>query len=299
MMQLTHDETPNLMAGADMMTQPLTSKEKAETVAFLSRRPQQTFLMSGWIHDNGMESSLNRGRFYGYRNSQGQLEGVALIGHVTLFETRAKAALAAFAGLTQSCPTSRTLVGEQDHIKQFLQYFRGSGRPVPRLAGRELMFEQNSKQQLDETVSGLRLATPRELDLVVQAHAQMALEENGVNPLEVDPNGFRLRCARRIHQDRVWVSIENNQLMFKADIISDLPEITYIEGVFVNPEKRGNGFGSRCMRQLTNTLLNRSKSVCLLVREQNSAAQACYRKAGYTMREYYETMFLQQDAGRN
>jgi predicted GNAT family acetyltransferase len=63
--------------------------------------------------------------------------------------------------------------------------------------------------------------------------------------------------------------------------------------VYVSPEKRGNGFGARCMRQLTNTLLNRSKSVCLLIREQNSAAQACYKKAGYTMREHYETLFLQ------
>src|SRR6266481_9943894 len=105
--------------------QPLTNDEKAETVNFLSRRPQQTFLMSGWIHDNGMESSLNRGRFYGSRNVRGQLDGVALIGHVTLFETGTQAALAAFAGLAQSCPTSHTLVGEQDSIKEFLHYYGG------------------------------------------------------------------------------------------------------------------------------------------------------------------------------
>lgn len=299
MMQLRPEQTTNLMAGADMMTQPLTMREKAETVAFLSRRPQQTFLMSGWIHDNGMESSLNRGRFYGYRNSQGRLEGVALIGHITLFETRDKAALAAFAGLAQTGPTSQTLVGEQEEIAQFLHYYRSSGRPAPRLASRDLMFDQKTKQPLDEPVPGLCLATPRELEIVVQAHAQMAFEENGVNPLEVDPSGFRLRCSRRIHQDRTWISVEDNQLMFKADIISDLPEITYLEGVYVSPEKRGKGFGARCMRQLTNTLLTRSKSVCLLSREQNSAAQACFRKAGYTMREYYETLFLQQKAERN
>ena len=275
------------------MTHPLRNEEKAEAVNFLSRRPQHTFLMSGWIHDNGMESSLNRGRFYGYRNLRGQLEGVALIGHVTLFETRDETALAAFASLAQSCPTSHTLVGEQDSIRQFLHYYDGSDRPAPRMVCRELMFEQKSQQQLDESVSGLCLATPNELELVVQVHAQMAFEENGTNPLERDPHGFRLRCARRIHQDRVWTVVGDNQLIFKADIISDLPEITYLEGVYVSPEKRGNGFGTRCVRQLTNTLLNRSKSVCVLIREQNSASQACYKKAGYAMREYYETLFLQ------
>ncbi len=294
MLQLMDNQTAYLASGAAaQMIQLLTNEEKAETVNFLSRRPQQTFLMSGWIHDNGMESSLNRGSFYGSRNVRGQLDGVALIGHVTLFETRAKAALAAFAGLAQNCPTSRTLVGEQDEIKQFLSFYNSSERPSPRMGCRELMFEQNTQQQLDESVPGLCLATPNELELVVEAHARMAVEENGVNPLDVDPNGFRLRCARRIHQNRVWTVVEDNQLTFKADIISDLPEITYLEGVYVLPERRGNGFGARCVRQLTNTLLNRSKSVCLLVREQNSAAQACYKKAGYSMRDYYETLFLQ------
>jgi predicted GNAT family acetyltransferase len=280
-------------AVAAQMTQPLTNEDRAETVNFLSRRPQQTFLMSGWIHDNGIESPLNRGSFYGHRNVRGQLEGVALIGHVTLFETVADPAVAAFARLAQSCPTSHTLVGEQDSIKEFLHYYGGNERPSPRRICRELLFEQKSKQQLEESVPGLRLATPNELELVVQVHAQMAFEENGANPNIADPHGFRLRCARRIHQDRVWTVVEDNQLIFKADIISDLPEITYLEGVYVSPEKRGNGFGARCMRQLTNTLLNRSKSVCLLIREQNSAAQACYKKAGYTMREHYETLFLQ------
>src|SRR5260370_17629639 len=95
-------------AVAAQMTQPLTNEDKAETVNFLSRRPQQTFLMSGWIHDNGIESSLNRGSFYGHRNVRGQLEGVALIGHVSLFEPVAEAAIAAFAGLAPRCPPSHT-----------------------------------------------------------------------------------------------------------------------------------------------------------------------------------------------
>src|SRR5258706_16013434 len=110
MMQLNKQTISPAALGFPVI-QPLTNDEKAETVNFLSRRPQQTFLMSGWIHDNGLESSLNRGRFYGYRNLRGQLEGVALIGHVTLFETRDEASLAAFASLAQTSPTPPTLAG--------------------------------------------------------------------------------------------------------------------------------------------------------------------------------------------
>jgi len=293
MLQLVEHQRAFLAGNvAAQMIQPLTNADKAETVNFLSRRPMQTFLMSGWINDNGIENTLNRGRFYGSRNVRGQLDGVALIGHLTLFETGTQAALAAFAGLAQSCPTSHTLVGEPNQVKQFLHYYH-SELPAPRKVHRELMFEQKSKQRLEDSLPGLRLATPSELELVVEVHAQMAFEENGADPLKADPNGFRLRCARRIHQDRVWAIIEDNQLTFKADVITDLPGLTYLEGVYVSPEKRGKGFGARCVRQLTNTLLNRSKSVCVLVREQNSAAQICYKEAGYIMREYYETLFLQ------
>ena len=294
MLQLVEHQRAFLAAdvGAQMI-QPLTNADKAETINFLSHRPMQTFLMSGWINDNGIGNKLNRGRFYGSRTLRGQLDGVALIGHITLFETATQTALAAFADLTQSCPTSHTLVGEQSQVKEFLRYYHSSERPVPRFGRRELMFEQKSKQQLEESVPGLRLATPKELELVVEVHAQMALEENGVNPLDLDHNGFRLRCARRIHQDRVWTIVEDDRLVFKADVITDLPGVTYLEGVYVSPERRGNGFGTRCVRQLTNILLNRSKSVCVLVREQNSAAQNCYKNAGYAMREYYETLFLQ------
>ncbi len=142
---------------------------------------------------------------------------------------------------------------------------------------------------------GLRLATPAELDLVAPVHAQKAFEESGVNPPFVDPVGFYQRCARRIEQERVWVNVENNELIFKADIISDSPEMIYLEGVYINLKKRGQGLGPRCMKQLTNELLRRTKSVCLLVNQQNSAAHACYQKAGYQLRDVYDTLYLGQD----
>ena len=272
----------------------LRAECQTEVLSFLSARPQHTFVMSGWIRDNGLVSHLNRGEFYGHRNPQGQLDGVALIGHITLFETNTEAALAAFARLTQNCSSASLIMGEADKVERFSRYYKQDGQ-TPRLMCRELLFEQRFREDIDEAVPGLRLATSDDLELVVPVHAQMTFEESGVNPLFVDPEGFYRRCARRIQQKRVWVVTEDQKLIFKADIISDLPEINYIEGVYVNPEKRGNGLGPRCMKQLTNELLARTKSVCLLVKQQNSAAHACYQKAGYQLRELYDTLYLRQD----
>ena len=269
----------------------LQAKQQAEVLSFLSTCPQHTFVMSGWIRDNGLVSQLNRGTFYGHRNIQGELDGVALIGHVTLFETDCEEALIAFARLAQNSSETHVVMGEADKVSQFLNFYKRDGQE-PRLMYREQLLEQRSQLAIDEAVPGLRLANQDDLELVAPVHAQMAFEESGVDPLLVDPEGFYRRCARRIEQKRVWVIVENNDLTFKADIISDSLEVIYLEGVYVNPAKRGSGMGPRCMKQLSNELLARTESICLLVNEENSAAQACYEKAGYQLRDHYDTLYL-------
>ena len=278
-----------------MGTQPvqlLKDEHETEVLDFLSARPLHTFVMSGFIRENGMTSPLNRGGFYACRNTGGGLEGVALIGHLTMFETKADAALAAFARLAQTYRYGHAVLGQCNTVGKFLSYYTGNGAE-PRLLCRDLLFERKRAIDLDEPVSGLRLATLEELELIVPVHAQMAFEESGINPLERDAVGFRQRCARRIEREKVWISVENRRLEFKADIASNTGKVIYLEGVYVNPEHRGNGYGQRCVVQLTNMLLEQTESVCMLVNLENHAAQACYRKAGYTLREYYRTIYLQ------
>jgi predicted GNAT family acetyltransferase len=293
MLELRNDNLTTPLLGTELArtVQPLKSEDEAEVLDFLAANPLLTFVMTGWIKDNGIVSKLNRGTFYGSRNQQGELDGVALIGHINLFETNSESALSAFADLIRNCPSAFAVMGHQQQVSRLMSYYPDE---APRKAFREALFEQRSKERVEDSVGCLRRATLEEVDLVVPVHAAMTVEETGVNPLETDPVGFRERCARRIQQGRVWVCVKEGQLLFKADVISDLPEVNYLEGIYVRPENRGQGFGSRCLKQLTNVLLTHTKSVCLLTKEEKSAAHACYRKAGYSLREFYETIFLEK-----
>lgn len=286
MPKTNHQSPANI--GGNPAIQLLNNEHKSEVLSFLSARPLHTFIMASWIRDNGMVSSFNRGNFYGYRDDQAQLQGVALIGHCTLFETKVDGALEAFAGLTYNCSSARAVLGEAHKISQFMG--SRAGHTNARIC-RELLLEKDVAESLN-LVKSLRPATSEHLDLVVPIHAQTAFEESGINPLDVDPEGFRERCARRIQQGRVWVAIENGRLKFKADIVSDTPEVVYLEGLYVSSEHRGNGYGARCLTQLTNHLLERTNSVCLMVNEINAAAQKSYQKAGYRFREHYDTLRL-------
>src|SRR5919197_4015690 len=104
--------------------QPLENEHKAEVLSFLAARPLHTFIKTSWIKDNGLVSSFNRGNFYGYRDRKGELKGVALIGHITLFETQEDAAIAAFAKLTQACPSTHAVLSEEEKINRIRRHFK-------------------------------------------------------------------------------------------------------------------------------------------------------------------------------
>jgi predicted GNAT family acetyltransferase len=270
----------------------LTNQDRNEVLSFLAERPIHTVCMVGFIRDNGLESSLNRGTFYGCRNSEGRLEGVALIGHTTLIEVRTDRALKEFALVAQVCSNTFMIMGEAERIEQFWNSYADEGQEI-RLICRELLFELRRPVQVAARVEGLRLATLADLDLIAPVHAAMAEAESGINPLVADPTGFRQRCARRIERGRVWVMVEEGQLIFKTDIQADTPDVVYLEGIYVNPAKRGQGIGQACLAQLTQSLLTSSKSICLLVNENNEGAHTFYRMANFKLRGYYYTTFMQ------
>jgi predicted GNAT family acetyltransferase len=268
----------------------LTDEHRAEALDFLAARPIHTVYMAGLIRDNGLVSPLNRGSFYASRDAEGHIVGIALIGHITALQTDDEAAIEAFARLAQNYSHAHAILGESEMVERFWHYYAQAGQQL-RLACREMLFTQSWPVEAREPVS-LRRATLDDIELVMPVHAAMAFEESGINPMERDPEGFRQRTARRIEQGRVWVLVEDGQLIFKADVASVTAGATYVEGVYVNPEERGKGYGARCMSQLSRTLLQNTRAVCLLANERNQSAQGLYRKVGFKMRGQYDTIFL-------
>jgi predicted GNAT family acetyltransferase len=270
---------------------PLTTDNEKEVFEFLGERPLHTVAMAGFIRDNSIDSPLNRGTFYGCRDSEGKLEGVALIGHATLFETRTDGALQAFAKVAKNCTTTHLVMGEEQRIDEFWTHYSDGGQRLRR-EGQAVLLELQWPIDVREEVVELRRAIPADLDLILPVHALMALGESGVDPREKDFAGFHKRCLRRIEKGRTLVCFQAGQLMFKAEIAFETPAAIYLEGVWVNPEKRHQGYGLRCMSQLARTLLPRTQSLCLFVNDQNKEARQFYQHAGYKPRGIYDTIFL-------
>lgn len=272
----------------------LIEQETNEVLGFLSERPIHTVIMRGMIRDNGLVSEHNRGAFYGCRNSEGRLEGVALIGHATLVETRTRNALRELALAAQIHSQLHMIMAEEVTVGEFWNTYADEGQPMRRVC-RELLFELKNSVEMPGEVEGLRLATLDDLHLIAPVHAAMAEAESGINPLEVDREGFLQRCARRINKNRVWVLVEDDRLVFKADIQAETREVIYLEGVYVSPEERGSGLARKCFAGLCKMLFARTRSICVLANEENEKAHAFYRLCGFRRVSVYDTIFLKRE----
>lgn len=271
----------------------LTENEKTEVLEFLAQRPVHTVVMTSMIHDNGLANAQNRGKFFGYRSAAGKLEGVALIGHTTLVEVHSEEALKALALTARESDTPiHIMMSDGNSIESFWRYFSG-GIKEPRLICSERLFEISFPLMVRENVAGLRLASQAELMPIAEAHAEVAFEESGVDPLVKDREGFLKRVTRRIEQKRVWVVFdEEGKLVFKADVVAETPEVKYLEGIYVHPEYRGKGIGTDCLSQLSRTLLKEVQYVCLLSNEEFQHAHRSYLKAGFKSQDSCVTIFV-------
>src|SRR6476646_5855514 len=110
-----------------LRVQAFSNGHQDEVLAFLAQRPIHTVFMSGLIRDNGLVSFCNRGTFYGCRDRQDRLTGVALIGPKTVIEAREQPALDVFADITPSNLTAHLIRGEQSQIEYVLRKYAEAG----------------------------------------------------------------------------------------------------------------------------------------------------------------------------
>jgi ribosomal protein S18 acetylase RimI-like enzyme len=270
-------------------------ENQEEVLGFLSERSIHTFGMTGMIVTNGLISPLNRGTFYICRNQKKEIEGVALIGYDNLFEAKSDAAICAFARLFGTYHHPHLLMGEEEKIDTFCHYYREFGA-LNADSQRYILFKQNWPIEVCEPIRNLRPAQLVDLELVVRAHSLAGIEETGIDRLQQDPEGFKRRCANRIKNQTTWIWEENNQLIFKVEVVTATPDVHYLESVWIAPEERNKGYGLRCLAQLGRHLLQRTSAICLLASEMNIAARALYEKAGYKKLGYYRVLFFPKQA---
>jgi len=128
--------------------------------------------------------------------------------------------------------------------------------------------------------TGLRPATLDDLERLMPACAAAHEQELGVDPLDRDAEGFRWRTRSQIDEERSWLWIVDDVILFKAEASAWTPDAVQLQQVWVDPEARRQGYGARGLSDLCRLLLERAPTVCLFVRADNGPAIRLYEAIG-------------------
>jgi ribosomal protein S18 acetylase RimI-like enzyme len=128
--------------------------------------------------------------------------------------------------------------------------------------------------------TALRAATTDDLERLLPACAAAHEEEIGVDPMRRDADGFRWRTRSQIDEGRSWLWLEDGAILFKAEASAWTPEAVQLQQVWVDPDARRRGYGSRGLRDLCRLLLETTPCVTLFVRTDNDPAIRLYESIG-------------------
>ena len=196
----------------------------------------------------------------------------------------------AFAKPATASPAARMIIGETGAVTAL---FEAARRRFPKLRedrpGQPVYAIETPPEPGD---TGLRPATPADLDRLVPACAAAHALELGLDPLARDAEGFRWRTLAQIDEGRSWVWLEGGVVRFKAEASAWTPSAVQLQQVWVDPAARGRGDGARGLRDLCRLLLATTPTVTLFVRSENTAARALYDAIGMRrVLEYRSVLF--------
>ena len=129
----------------------------------------------------------------------------------------------------------------------------------------------------------VRRVRPGELNVLMPACVAMFTEEVGVSPMAGDGGAtYRARVSELIRAGSAFARIENGRVIFKAEIGSVTPRACQVQGVWVDPERRGEGLASAGMASVVREAQRSiAPMVSLYVNDFNAPARAAYRRVGF------------------
>jgi predicted GNAT family acetyltransferase len=140
---------------------------------------------------------------------------------------------------------------------------------------------------------GVRQVKPAELETYLVAAIDMFIGEVGVDPRLGDGGrGYRRRVASLIAAGRARARFENGEVVFKAEVGSQSPTVSQIQGVWVHPDWRGRGLGTAGTATLAAVVVGTGRIASLYVNDFNMVARATYDRIGFVEVGTFATVLL-------
>ena len=193
----------------------------------------------------------------------------------------------------QAGPRSSTIVGPHDSVALLWAGLQEHW-PHPR------DFRWNQPHMVARAVPPIeadplvRRTSKEEGDILYPACVAMYTEEVGISPeLDGGKDLYRARVNQLIGRGWSFSRIEEGRVVFKAEVACATPSACQIQGVYVEPELRGQGLAAAGMATVVDICLREiAPAVSLYVNGHNEPARAAYRRAGFEQTGTFATIMF-------
>ncbi|MFJ5955745.1 GNAT family N-acetyltransferase [Paenarthrobacter sp. NPDC092416] len=176
-----------------------------------------------------------------------------------------------YASIFGPADTVLALYSRFEQLGHFAHEVR-SRQPLLTLAGRPSIAANPS----------LTFGTMTDFDQILPACAAMFEEEVGYSPFLGGQDFYSRRVAGLIRQGHSLVHIDpSGTVVFKAELGAVTPDVTQVQGVWMNPDMRGRGQSAGYMAAVVNLSRTFAPVTSLYVNDYNAKARATYERVGF------------------
>jgi uncharacterized protein len=189
--------------------------------------------------------------------------------------------------------TVSTIVGPHDAVRTFWNTVADHwGRP------REIRWQQPhlviSEPPHVAPDPAVRRTERQDMSVLYPACVAMYTEEVGVSP-EVGGKSdlYRARVTQLVSRGWSFARIEDGQLLFKAEVACATPDAAQVQGVWVPPDRRGEGLAAGGMAAVVELVRSEvAPIVSLYVNHWNEPARRTYEKVGFEETARFATVMF-------
>ena len=272
---------------------PLGSSDLTEFLALADRDPTVNVFAAHRAVATRLEPRLLGGEVLG-RYVDGDLVAALHVGaNLVPVQATAEDAEAFTERLLRRGRSVSTIVGREESVRALWADLGGSWGPPREARWGQPHLVADSPPLVDPDPQ-VRPSQPEDLAALYPACVAMYTEELGVSPeLGGGAEGYRTRVRQLIRFGWSFARYEQGRVVFKAEVAFATPANAQVQGVWVAPDRRGQGLAAAGMAAVVEHVRARvAPVVSLYVNEWNEPARRAYDKVGFRQTDTFSTIMF-------
>lgn len=140
----------------------------------------------------------------------------------------------------------------------------------------------------------VRVSVEDDFEVLYPACVAMYAEEVGVSPeADAGQHLYRARVRQLIGRGWSFARYEDGRVVFKAEVACATPYAAQVQGVWVHPDRRGEGLAASGMAAVVRRVMaGIAPRVSLYVNAHNVAARRAYERVGFRQQGTFSTILF-------